>query len=234
MDANFWQHLSSLDGIGLGVFAVCFLSYVWVQKRPADRLMTLNHIMNIWRVRWMDSLTTRDVRIMDTQLLGHIMHSVTFFASTSILVLAGLAAAFGAADRAAAALSGIPFILPLTGEQFAIRLLLPTAFFVYAFFVFTMGIRQFNYVCVLMGALSNFPESEERQRYVAQAAEVLGYGSENFNAGLRSYYFALASMGWFFHPLALAGFSIAVSLLLLIRQTSGRTRRTLLRHETPE
>ena len=216
------------DCIALVCFGLCFVGYVYVIGHPPTGKTTLRGAMHVWRRRWMDSMTRRDVRMMDTQLIGHIMQSLTFFASSSILILAGLVAAFSAADNAATTLSALPFTLLMTADQFAIRLVLPTSFIVYAFFVFTTGLRQFNYTCVLIGALSSAPDSQERAQFIEQAATIMGLGTNNFNAGIRSYYFALASLSWFVHPYALVTSTLCVTLILYRRQMVSPTLQALM------
>lgn len=233
LDEFLFPLVTYLDALALGIFFLCYGSYLWLGHHPPKGQVSLRHAMHYWRQRWMESLTYREVRIMDTQLLGHIMHSVTFFASTSILIIAGITAAFSSAEAAADALSSMPFVKPMSTDQFALKLMLPLGFVVYAFFVLTMGLRQFNYACVIVGSLPNVPDTSERQAFIKDAAEVLGLATNSFNAGLRSYYFALASMGWFFHPVVLVVCAIGVTALLYHRQMHSPTVRALMRAQTP-
>lgn len=220
-----------LDWVALGTFVACFVTYdLTMRLSPQFGRPTLRTAMHAWRIRWMSSLTERENRIMDAQLLGHIIQSMTFLASTSVLVLAGLAAAFGTSQTAASMISDLPFTYVMTPNQFAFRLLLPSCLMVYAFFVFTTGLRQFNYACVMVGALPTKFNPDEKTYFVEDAAQVLGLGTNNFNAGVRSFYFALASLSWFFHPVAFIIASISVTILLYRRQTSSDILRAVLKH----
>ena len=104
--------------------------------------------------------------------------------------------------------------------------------FIYAFFKFTWSIRQFGFVSVLLGASveyhqGNKPE-EERQRFAMHAAKVLDQSGHEYNKGLRTYYFALAYLSWFLHPVILIASSAVVVAVLYRREYRSRVLRELL------
>ncbi|HBC06203.1 MAG TPA: hypothetical protein DC046_01315, partial [Rhodospirillaceae bacterium] len=59
------------------------------------------------------------------------------------------------------------------------------------------------------------------------AATILSRAQDNFNRGLRSYYFALALLPWFIHPLMLFGTTVWVLLVLYRRDFRSVTLKTL-------
>lgn len=50
----------------------------------------------------MQRMLERDNRIIDSNLVGHLMGSVSFFASTTIIIIGGLIAVLGATEKAIA------------------------------------------------------------------------------------------------------------------------------------
>jgi len=46
--------------------------------------------MGLVRNAWMAAMVKRDDRVIDAILIGHLIHSVTFFASTTMLLVAAL------------------------------------------------------------------------------------------------------------------------------------------------
>ena len=62
------------------------------------------------RAAWMRQMLKRDNRIVDIQIVRSLGRSASFFASTSILVLAGLIAILGATERAIEFARSIPIL----------------------------------------------------------------------------------------------------------------------------
>ena len=84
----------------------------------------VNQHLKLLRDEWMKRMLDRENRIMDTALVGHTIHSVTFFASTSMLILAGLVGMLGAVDTAHGMLSQFSFATPVSREFFELKILL--------------------------------------------------------------------------------------------------------------
>ena len=104
--------------------------------------------------------------------------------------------------------------------------------FIYAFFKFTWAIRQFGFVSVLLGVSVNYQQNqrpeEEREEFARHAAKVLDQSGHEYNKGLRTYYFALAYMSWFLHPVMLVISSAIVVWVLYRREYKSRVLRDLL------
>lgn len=193
---------------------------------------SLTAAVNVERVEWMTRLTNRDNRIVDSTLLANLMHSVSFFASATVLILGGLAAMAGAADHAYGTIQGIPFVTPITKELFEVKLFVLGLVFIYSFLKFTWSLRQFTYCSILIGGAPVPTDSpEEKQAFAVRAARVNELGARSFNQGLRGYYFALAILAWFIHPLAFIAATLAVVAILWRREFHSRTRRAMRRME---
>ncbi|TAD91597.1 MAG: DUF599 domain-containing protein [Alphaproteobacteria bacterium] len=211
------------DGVAPAVLFVVWVTYQWLFGSTKPRANSLNAGMAEMRVAWMRAVLARDNRIMDGQLVGHLLTSATFFASTTVLVLAGLVSALGAADDVYAAVLRLALI-PGRGQGFLeAKILLLIAIFMYGFFQFTWAVRQFNYFIAALGAAPAPKDlAEEMVDGVARdMAALLSHAVMSFNSGIRAYYFALATFGWFLHPLAMIALTVAVALILVRRQTGA-------------
>jgi uncharacterized membrane protein len=105
--------------------------------------------------------------------------------------------------------------------------------FVYAFFKFAWAYRLSNYCAILIGAAPTRTEQQALiDAYVERLARVANQMGHHFNRGLRSYFFALATLGWFVHP----GLFIIAStwvLIVLYRRDFRSREFQLLRRSTP-
>jgi uncharacterized membrane protein len=213
--------LSLLDLVALAVFLAAWIGYNLVFDHFGAERTSLNAHMKGLRQAWMERMLERENRITDAALFGHTIHSISFFASTTMLILAGIIGMLGGLDRA----FGVVAELSVAGRAaFEFKLLVLLVMFVYAFFRFTWALRQFNYCCALLGGAPLPPvEETRRRRLAAYIATVLSLGIGSFNGGLRAYYFAVAVLAWFVHPAAFLGTTLAVLAVLFRRQYYSRT-----------
>lgn len=185
------------------------------------------HLMTL-RLRWMERMLERDVRLPDTMLLGHSMQSCSFFASATVLVLAALLGSFSAADHAQQVLSELSFAVVTSRGFFEMKLLMLGCIFIFAFFKFTWALRQFNYSIALIGAAPPPPASPEECREIAEPiAGMLTLALSEFNSGIRAYYFALAALNWLIDPRLLILATLGVTAVLSRRQVWSRAERLL-------
>lgn len=220
--------LTPIDIVALAWFLGVWLIYNLVLDHLLRHQVALNQHMRGIRNIWMRQMLERENRIMDSTLIGHVIHSVSFFASTTMLVLAGLIGVFGALDEAYRVITELTFAVETTKQLFELKLLLLFAIFVFAFFKFTWALRQFNYSCALVGAAPAAPVEKERgDAIAAHTGDVLSLAISSFNGGLRAYYFALAALSWFIQPWLFMVVTTWMLLILLRRQFYSRTLRSV-------
>jgi len=167
-------------------------------RRPSS----LNAKMVLVRNAWAARMLKRETVLVDSNLVGHSIHTATFLASTTILILAGLLGVLGSSDRIYAAVSSISMIIATDQRLFEWKIGLIIVIFVYTFFQFTWAIRQFNYFCAIIGSAPAGVAADSKPLASAMAV-VLGHAVASVNAGFRGYYFAFAAVGWIAHPLVL-------------------------------
>lgn len=221
--------LGLMDWLALAVFAGCALGYPLVVDRvPKVRARTVMAAMDAHRRRWMRAMLTREARIFDAAIIGNLMQSTTFLATTAIFILAGLVAMLGATDLGVRVVAMIPFAAPPDPGLWEIKIALLLLIFVTAFFELTWSLRQFNYTSILLGGIGQ-GESEANLRHAAVAARVASRAAIHFNAGLRAYYFGLAALAWLLHPIALM-----LACLWVLRELYRREFKSAVRDAVME
>ena len=145
--------------------------------------------------------------------------SASFFASTSILVLAGLIAVFGATDKAIKLLHDFPFSISASWKLWEVKVLTLIAVFIYAFSKFGWAMRQLNYCSIMLGSVGSSYNVTGNDRERAQnVANVTTIASAHTNRGIRAYYFGLA----------LLASTLTVVLVLYRREFHSRTLRLIV------
>jgi len=222
------NELSPLDWMALGWFLLAWGGYTVIVDHLLVRPWGLNQHLKRLREQWFLVMMDRRERIVDSGLVGHVIHSVSIFASCTIIVLAALVGLLGALKQAYAIFSDLVFAIPTTAGLFQLKVLLLIAIFIYGFLRFTWAIRQLNYACVLIGAAPMPPVEPATKKYYARhISQILSLGMSSFNGGLRSYYFGLAALGWFVHPWVFIVMTTVMLLVLLRRQVLSRTYRAI-------
>jgi uncharacterized membrane protein len=123
----------------------------------------------------------------------------------------------------------LPFAVKGTQRVWEMKILLLIGIFGFAFFKFTWALRQFNMLAILVGAAPNpGADSGGEHEFIARSTDVSVYAGENFNNGLRAYYFGLAALAWFLHPLLFAVTTAWVVLILYHREFQSPTLETLI------
>ena len=127
--------IALIDYVALGWFVVCWLGYNYLADHSKWRVRSVSAAMDRYRTDWMRAMLQRDLRVIDTTILGNILTGTGFFASTTILVAGGLIAALGAGETAVAVLRDLPFVAPTSRGLFELKVLVMLTIFVIAFFV---------------------------------------------------------------------------------------------------
>ena len=217
--------LSKLDIIALLWFLLCWFCYTrYVNTSPKSLVQS----MYLWRRRWAFAMLARDNRIMDSQVITGLNNVVTFFCSTSIFITAGLFASIGSAEQIVILINQLSFLQTTNIATVELKLGLLIVIFIYSFFKFGWAIKQHSYSAVVLASVPAASEADlERDGPVATLmGKLSSLGSQHFNDGVRGYYFALATLSWFVHPLVYIGVISWVVIVLHRRDF----RSKLLQH----
>jgi uncharacterized membrane protein len=218
--------LSPLDLAALVVFALCWWGYPWYAARREQRSPGLVRLTNRYRRGWMRQMLGREMRIVDTSLIATLTQSATFFSSTTVLILGGLLALVGTSDTMQAALGRLPGAVRTSEQLWELKVLLLVAVFVYAFFKFTWSLRQFNFVGILIGAAPPH-DAAPGDEVAERAGRMAELAAEDFNQGLRAYYFAFAAIGWFVNPTIFVAATLGVVAILFVLEFRSNAVKVL-------
>ena len=224
-----FQALSLWDGFAFVWFFMLWIGYTWYAKYrgSAALLRSVNHLRKLWMIQ----VALREQRVVDGTIIENLLMAPSFFASTTIIIVGGLLAMFGAQDKITQIFSDVPFLENSSSLIFDIKLMLLLAIFIFAFFRFSWAVRQYTFAAIAIGA---FPGAKEFQAgkydindYAQPSSVVLSLAAEAFNAGIRAYYFAFAAVCWFFSPLIFILVSVLVVLVLYWREFRSDVLRAL-------
>ncbi|MDP0589681.1 MAG: DUF599 domain-containing protein [Candidatus Endonucleobacter bathymodioli] len=220
------------DWVALLSLLFCWIGYTVYSKRKSLTTPCLANVLALYRQEWMLVFLQRDNKISDVSLLTSLRSGVSFFASTSMLVIAGLVAGIASSEQAIGVLSAIPFVVTTTREMWEIKLLVMVVIFIYSFLEFTWSHRLYNFTCVVLGSAPMKEDIEksqvDRQVFVIKAKELMTEAAYHFNLGLRSYYFAMATMAWFISPWLLVLTSMMVVGVLYRREFHSKVLKILM------
>jgi uncharacterized membrane protein len=221
--------MPSLDLVAFGVFSVLVGGYQIISGYPPLVHRSIISAIQAQRVAWMRHMAIRDIRIVDAQLLGSLTQGNAFFASTSAIGIGGLAAMLGSGDRVQVLFEQLPYAAKSTPVLWEIKLILMIALFIYAFFKFAWASRLSHYAAIMIGAtpIADGGNKLNCESHALRTAGVIGLAGEHSNNGLRAFYYAIAVLAWFFHPLAFIAVTMWVIGIVIRRDFFSRSRRLI-------
>ena len=183
------------------------------------------------RRAWMLSMLGRENRVTDASLIGHAVHSATFFASTTMIALAALIGMLGNLDRTHAAVQGLALTAKTSRPLLETKVMLLVLVFAHGFLKLSWALRQLNHCVALIGAAPHKPDAARRDAFADRAAAVLSLAVGSFDAGIRAYYFALSALAWLFGPGPFAPATAGIVAMLVWRQFGSAASEAIRRSE---
>jgi uncharacterized membrane protein len=215
-------------------FLFCFNGYMRYAKarnyKSNPDSPSLASEMHRYRYQWMEKVLTREMRVADAAAIANLEKSVAFFASTTILILAGLITILGSTEKAIDLISALPYALATNRAEWEFKIIMLILLFAYAFFKFTWSLRQYGFVTIMIGSAplpSDQCRDSERKSFAGRMASMASMAANNFNIGLRTYYFSIAMLTWFIHPLLFMFSSSLVVFVLFRREFKSSTLNIL-------
>ena len=203
-----------LEYTALAWFLFCSAGYTWYAKHHAHKRACLSNTLNLYREDWMRVMLQRGNRM---SVVGNLERNGAFFASSCLLILAGIITALGYTSEAMEIFASMPLSPVPTREIWELRLLVLMVVFIYAFFKFTWSMRMYNFLAVMIGSAPLAEDTKTtpagREAFAKSAGKICDLAGDAFNLGLRSYYYALSVVAWFFHPIA---FMVASTLIVYV------------------
>jgi uncharacterized membrane protein len=226
---------TQLDLIALTFFLVCMLGYSLFSGPAGWKRSSLTAAIQAQRVAWLQNMSRRDNRTLDAILLGSLGQGNAFFASSSAIAIGGLAAMLGSGEKVQQMLERIPYVAPSTGVVWELKLMLIIGIFVFAFFKFAWAFRLSHYTSIMIGATPLLSDTNVAvcDEHAARTAQLAGLSAEHSNGGIRAFYYAIAAMSWFAHPVLFMGATAWVLIILVRRDYFSRSLSLIAGRGTP-
>lgn len=218
---------SPLDYAAFGLLILLWVVISWRIENPSSKNPSVSVVMADYRREWMLQMITRDHRIYDATILGHLRQGTAFFASASMISIGGVLALVGNTEQ----LIGIADDLTLDRAPnivWEIKLMVTLFFVTNAFLKFVWSNRLFGYCAVVMSSVPNEVDHPMTLPRAMKAGEINVTAAKGFNRGLRSVYFGLASAAWLAGPIALIIAALVTWLVLWRRELASKSRSVLL------
>ncbi|MCU1716914.1 DUF599 domain-containing protein [Pseudomonas sp. 5P_3.1_Bac2] len=217
-------------------FILCWAGYTRYALHKGKTTPCLASVLHLYREDWMRRMLLRENRIADANVVGNLERNASFFASSTLIILAGILTVLGASDRATSLLADLPFVQEASRGLSEFKLLCLGLVFVYAFFTFSWCMRQYNFAAVLVGSAPMISErqvnEQERKAFGLRAARVISMAANQFNQGLRAYYFGMATLAWFINPWFFMLVTAGVVWVLYRREFHSRVLEVMVYTQT--
>jgi len=209
-----------LDLAALAFFVIAWIVYAILLEWTAFGANGLNGRIDRYREVWFRRTLAREMRMVDMQIMLALQSGTAFFASTSLIAIGGALGLLRTTEQIVELLSGLPFGVPTSREQWEAKTIGLAVILVYAFFKFAWSYRLYNYVAIMLGAMPPPAEKDtpEAEAHVVRTSRIFRSAGRHFNRGQRAFFFALAYLGWFVHPVLLIAATAAVLIVMLLRQ----------------
>lgn len=217
-------------------FAMLFLLSAWFSYPLIFKLLnksTINTQLEAVRRTWIRQITLQERSPFDAILMGHIVHSVAFFGSATLIVLAGLFSVMINLEAMYSTMVSLHFITPTSIELFSLIFALLAIVLTISFFSFVYALRKLVYSIALIGALpvTTGPKAVDEPANLNDLIDgttlVMTEALKTFNFGIRGYYYAIAAMFLFASPLACIGATTIATVILVYRQLSTNTASSI-------
>ncbi len=227
--------MSNADFIALALFIVLWALYSWFSAGSGGKYLprqSLNRVMAERRRNWIYNSLSRDLKMIDTQILAGLQNGTAFFASTSILAIGGCFALLGATDQVEAVFRDLAIASYGGRTSFELKVAGLTVIFGYAFFKFGWSYRLFNYCTILFGALPMMHETNGNREVAERAADQVirmnTIAASHFNSGLRAFFLSIGYLGWFAGPYMFMAMTVVVIVALTRRQYFSEARQAVM------
>lgn len=218
----------------LHLAAILFIFISWLGYPLILKIIgvdPLNTQLNLPRRMWVHQIAARAGNPFDAIMLGHVVHSVAFFGSATLIVLAGIFTVFVRLDDIHSTITEFQYIRQTSIELFILTYALLTTVLTICFFSFTYTMRKLLYSLALIGALPEQPETKEQiDELVFCTTTVITESLKTFNFGIRGYYYAIACIALFISPVFSLLTTLIITAVLIYRQVSTPTSKAIKRY----
>ena len=227
--------LNWLDVLALVWLVIGWAAFAHYANRRARQGRSIVGALHALRFQWMRNMVRQDVRIADAQILNLFERNCVFFASNALLISAGIITIMANHEIALNILQRLPLTVDHHFGSLALKLVVLLVIFIYAFFAFTWALRQYSFAAhIIVGTplpRDNRMQDHEKQQFTRYCARLIGRAGIHFNRGLHCFYFGLAALSWFVHPVLLICCTTLIIVVLVRREFFSQAMSTLIEVE---
>jgi uncharacterized membrane protein len=212
-----------LDGGALAFFLIAWWFLGWLIDYSPLHKRTLSAAMKEQRREWMRQMASRQIRLVDANIITGLQQATSFFASTALLAVGAGFGLLTAADTIIRAFEESFVHLEIDRAAFYGKTAVLMGLYAYAFFKFGWAYRLFNYSAVMLAATpeAGQPGAEEAADAVAEM-NIAAAGQ--FTHGLRAFFLAIAVLAWFTTWWAFVAATVVIVIALANRQLNSKAR----------
>jgi uncharacterized membrane protein len=166
------------------------------------------------RARWVETvITSGRMDVLAVQTLRNSVMAASFMASTSILLIMGVLTLSSDVEKMARLWQTLSAIGSGHSSEWMLLLnvMLLAADFFGAFYFYSMAVRYYNHVGYLISVPVDTNRPESSHAYVAAYLNRAGH---NYSLGMRTFFFSLPLVFWFFGSYFMIGATVALILAL--------------------
>jgi uncharacterized membrane protein len=217
---------SPVDVLAIAIFVFCWLGYEPFLRAISKKSGLITKDLSVVRRAWMQEMTIREIKLFDSNLMGHAVNSATNFSSANLLLIAALGGVLFSSKLPLKSIEALGFDVssPLL---FQLKLALIVICLVRGLLNFIWAIRQMNYCAAAMGSIPEYMDKTVAARFTDAMGNIIEPAMSNFSQGVRNYYFSIAAAAWLFGPVYLIIASIGAIVLLGWRQSRSQAARGL-------
>ena len=125
---------SFVDLFSLFVFIISWYGYTLFARKKAKTTDCIARALHQHRIHWMYEIITREVRVGEAALLANLERNIAFFASSTLLILAGIFTLFAKVDTLESVIYSLPYAAHVSHLAIQLKLSLLAFIFVLSFF----------------------------------------------------------------------------------------------------
>ena len=166
------------------------------------------------RARWVETvMTSGRMDVLAIQTLRNSVMAASFMASTSILLIMGVLTLSSDVDKMARLWRTLSALGSGHSSEWMslLNVMLLAADFFVAFYFYSMAVRYYNHVGYLINVPVDLARAESSPAYVAAYLNRAGH---NYSLGMRTFFFSLPLVFWFFGSYFMIGGTVALVLAL--------------------
>ncbi|MCF8069660.1 MAG: DUF599 domain-containing protein [Desulfobacterales bacterium] len=216
---NIFFKFTLFDWIALIIFLSVVFGYRYflaLMLRFRPQKLFLGKLQQ-YRKAWIEIHTGDQNSIVVVQTMRNTIMSASFMASTSVILIMGALGMLHTLGSSEIQLNSLHVLGTTDPSVEAFKLLLIVLILSYSFFNFTSHIREVNYMSFILNIPKDQLDKIEGKDSTSHLDQMFLTSGIHFSMGIRGYYFLIPLMMWFFSPIFMIIFSLAILYILIQR-----------------